>query len=167
MLMMNRTLRGLGIPCPRTKINSDVFSILQTMPLTIHTGGAEGVDTHVEHQVWSSVCGVHPTLSPRALDPARLGRRHAYGHPGRISIRSTRLPSINIQYLQRNYHVIKPASLVFALGYFDELRKHVLGGAGRSVAVAQLLLKPVCLIWIRNSGIGGIPPCNNINPVKA
>ena len=32
------------------------------MPLTIHTGGAEGVDTHVEHQVWSSVCGVHPTL---------------------------------------------------------------------------------------------------------
>ena len=74
---------------------------------------------------------------------------------------------INIQYLQRNYHVIKPASLVFALGYFDELRKHVLGGTGRSVAMAQLLLKPVCLIWIRNSSIGGIPPCNNINPVKA
>ena len=64
MLMMNRTLRGLGIPCPRTNINSDFFSILQTMPPTIHTGGAEGVDTHVEHQVWSSVCGVHPTLSP-------------------------------------------------------------------------------------------------------
>ena len=31
---------------------------------------------------------------------------------------------ITLQYL-RNYHVIKPASLVLALGYFDELRKHV------------------------------------------
>ena len=37
---------------------------------------------------------------------------------------------IALQYLQRNYHVIKPASLVLALGYFDELRKHILGGTG-------------------------------------
>ena len=42
-----------------------------------------------------------------------------------------------------NYHVIKPASLVLALGYFDELRKHVLGVKGWSVAMAQLLLKPL------------------------
>ena len=47
---------------------------------------------------------------------------------------------ITLQYLQRNYHVIKPASLVLALVYFDELRKHVLGGTGWSVARAQLLL---------------------------
>ena len=50
---------------------------------------------------------------------------------------------ITIQYLQRNYHVIKPASLVLALGYFDELRKHVLGGTGWSVAMAQILSKPL------------------------
>ena len=50
---------------------------------------------------------------------------------------------ITLQYLQRNYHVIKPASLMLALGYFDELRKHVLGGRGWSVAMAQLLLKPL------------------------
>ena len=49
--MMNRTLCGLGIP-PRTNINSDFFSILQAISLNIYTGGAEGVDTHVEHQVW-------------------------------------------------------------------------------------------------------------------
>ena len=29
------------------------------------------------------------------------------------------------------------------MGYFDELRKRVLGGTGWSVAMAQLLLKPV------------------------
>ena len=50
MPMMNRTPCGLGIRCPKTSIiNSDFFSILQTMPLTIYTGGAKGVDTHVEH----------------------------------------------------------------------------------------------------------------------
>ena len=50
---------------------------------------------------------------------------------------------ITLQYLQRNYHVIKPASLVLALGYFDELRKHLLGGTGWSVAMAQILGKPL------------------------
>ena len=39
--------------------------------------------------------------------------------------------------------MIKPASLVLDLGYFDELRNHVLGGTGWSVAMAQLLLKPL------------------------
>ena len=50
---------------------------------------------------------------------------------------------ITLQYLQPNSHLIKPASLVLALGYFDELRKHVLGGTGWSVAMAKLLLKPL------------------------
>ena len=95
------------------------------MLLTIYSGGAEGMDTHVEHLVWSSVCGVHPLTQPD-LDTAipmvtwvafQLGRH--LSHP------------ITLQYLQRNYHVIKPASLVLALGYFDELCKHVLGGTGR------------------------------------
>ena len=53
---------------------------------------------------------------------------------------------ITLQYLQHNYHLlspVSPTSLVLALGYFDELRKHVLGGTGWSVAMAQLLLKPL------------------------
>ena len=118
------------------------------MPLTIYTGGAKGVDTHVERlsPVWSFVCGHHPTPRAKSLAPLtqpdldaampfvtraafQLGRH--LSHP------------ITLQYLQRNYHVIKPASLVLALGYFDELRKHVLGGTGWSVAMAQLLLKPL------------------------
>ena len=39
--------------------------------------------------------------------------------------------------------MIKPASLVLALGYFDKLRKHILGGKGWGVAMAQILLKPL------------------------
>ena len=63
-----------------------------------------------------------PTVTQVAF---RLGRH--VSHP------------ISLQYLQRNYHVVTPASMVLALGYFDELRKHVLGGTGWSVVMAQLL----------------------------
>ena len=87
------------------------------------------------------MCGPHPTLSPltqpnlNAVTPTvtqaafPLGRH--VSHP------------ITLQYLQRNYYEIKPASLVLALGYFDELRKHVLGGTGWSVAMAQIFGKPL------------------------
>ena len=50
---------------------------------------------------------------------------------------------ITLQYLQRNYHVIKDAFLVLPLGYFDNFRKHVLGGTGWTVAMAQMLHKPL------------------------
>ena len=52
---------------------------------------------------------------------------------------------ITFQYLQRNYHVIKDASLVLALGYFDDVHKHVLGGTGWTVAMNQMLHKPLCV----------------------
>ena len=55
---------------------------------------------------------------------------------------------ITLQYLQRNYHVVKPASLVLALGYFDELCKHFLGGTGWSVAMAGPLLKPLYVFYL-------------------
>ena len=121
------------------------------MPLTIYTGGAKGVDTHVErlsHLYGHSWVVVIPPCHLRAksltpltqpdLDAAtpivtqaafRLGRH--VSHP------------ITLQYIQRNYHVVKPASLVLAVGYFDELRKHVMGGTGWSVVMAQLLGKPL------------------------
>ena len=96
------------------------------MPLTIYTGDAKGVDTHVErlcHLYGHSCVVLIPPCNPRAkslapstqpdLDAAtptvtqvafRLGRH--VSHP------------ITLQYVQRNYYVIKPASLVLALGVF-------------------------------------------------
>ena len=99
-------------------------------------------------QVRSFVCGVHPTLSSsnqfsRALDPADLDAAMPIVTLAAFQLGRHVTHPITLQYLQRNYHVIKPASLVLVLGYFDELRKHVLGGTGWSVAMAQLLLKPL------------------------
>ena len=67
-----------------------------------------------------------PTVTQAAF---RLGRQ--VSHP------------VTLQYLQRNYHVIQPASLVLALGYFDESGKHLKGGTGWGVVMAQLLGKPL------------------------
>ena len=39
--------------------------------------------------------------------------------------------------------MVKDASFVLALGYFDDARKHVLGGTGGRVAMAQILGKPL------------------------
>ena len=151
MLMMNRTLCGLGIPCLRTNINSDFFFHFTDNAADYLHGWRQrrryGCGTCMS-QVWSFVCGNHPTLSPssqvpRALDPARVGRCHAYVIRAAFQLGRHVSHPITLQYLQRNYHVIKPASLVLALGYFDELREHVLGGTGWSVAMAQLLLKPL------------------------
>ena len=97
--------------------------------------------------VWSFVCGVHPTLSPSSQVPRALDPAHTHRHPGGFSIGST-CPHPITQYLQRNYYVIKPASLVLALEYFDELRKHLLGGTGWSVVMAQILGKPLLCVWL-------------------
>ena len=126
------------------------------MPLTIYTGGAKGVDTHVEHlchKYGHSYVVVIPPCDPRAkslapltqpdLDAAMPIVTRAAFHLGRHVFYPITLP-----YLQRNYNVIKPASLVLALGYFDELRKHILGGTGWSVAMAQILLKPLCVFYL-------------------
>ena len=116
------------------------------MLLTIYTGGAKGVDTHVEHvchKYGHSCVVLIPPCHPRANSLAPLTQpdldaampivtRNAFHLARHVSY------LITLPYLQRNYHVIKPA-----LGYFDQLRKHILGGTGWSVAMAQILLKPL------------------------
>ena len=94
------------------------------MPLTIYTEGAKGLDTHVEHLCHK--CGHQcvvfiPPCHPRAkslvpltqpdLDAAIPIVPRAAFHLGRHVSHP-----ISLQYLQRNYHVIKPASLVLAWG---------------------------------------------------
>ena len=50
---------------------------------------------------------------------------------------------VAVQLGRHDSNPIKNASLVLALGYFDEALKHVSGGTGWSVAIAQVLNKPL------------------------
>ena len=119
--------------------------------MTIYTGGAKGVDTHVErlcHLYGHSYAVFIPPCHPRAKSLAPLTQPDldaATPTVTQVAFRLGRHVShpITLQYLQRNYHATKPASLVLALRYYDELRKHILGGTGWSVAMAQILVKPL------------------------
>ena len=121
------------------------------MPLTIYTGGAKGVDTHVEwlcHLYGHSCVVLIPPCHPRAKSLAPLTQPDLDAATPIVTQVAFRLGRqihhpISLQYIQRIYHVIHPASLVLAVGYFDEFRKHVLGGTGWSVVMAQLLGKPL------------------------
>ena len=125
---------GLGLHFPMIIITSDFFLFLVHAADHLHkwsqrSGYACGT---FMSQVSSSLCDAYPTLSPSSLVPyafvpARVRRCHAFHHSGGFSIRSSCLQSLTLQYLQRNYHVVKNASLVLALGYFDEALKHVSG----------------------------------------
>ena len=155
MLMMNRTLCGLGIPCPRTNINSDFFPFSQTMPLTIYTGGAKGVDTDAEHlcHKYGHWCVVfHLTLSPssqvpRALVPARVGRRHAVRHLGRISIRSTCLPSHHPPVFTTQLSRDQACVLSARIGVFWWVMQACVGRYGMECGHGSTLIEtPVC-VW--------------------
>ena len=121
------------------------------MPLTIYTGGAKGVDTHVEHlcQVYGHTCVVFiPPCHPRARSLTPLTQKELDAATPLVTQAAFRLGRqlhhpISLQYIQRNVHVIQPASLVLAVGHFDELRKHLLGGTGWGVVMAQHLGKPL------------------------
>ena len=94
------------------------------MPLTIYTGGANRVDTHVEHlsHKYGHSCVVFiPPCHPRAKSLAPLTQPYLDAAMPIVTRNAFHLARhvsypITLPYLQRNYHVIKPASLVLALG---------------------------------------------------
>ena len=119
--------------------------------MLIYRGGAKGVDTHVERlcHLYGHTCVVFiPPCHPRSKSLTPLTQSELDAATSMVTQVAFRLGRqihhpISLQYIQRNYHVIQPASLVLALGHFDELGKHLLGGTGWSVVMAQLLGKPL------------------------
>ena len=108
--------------------------------MLIYTGGAKGVDTHVERlcHLYGHTCVVLiPPCHPRAKSLAPLTQSDLDAATPTVTQVAFRLGR------QIHHHVIQPASLVLALGHFDELRKHLLGGPGWGVVIAQLLGKPL------------------------
>ena len=124
--------------------------------------------------VWACVCSPHPALPPssqipHAFDAKGIGRRYPLVTQAAIRLGRQVHHPISLQYIQRNVHVIQPASLVLAVGRFNELRKHLLGGTGWGVVMAQLLDKPLYVFdvdkeeWLRwDSALGQYQPCEGM-----
>ena len=173
MPMMNHIPCGLGIQS--LIIKNCFFHFFQIM--LIYTGGAKGVDTHVERlcHLYGHTCVVLiPPCHPRAKSLAPLTQSDLDAATPTVTQVAFRLGRqihhpISLQYIQRNYHVIQLASLVLAVGFFDELRKHLLGGTAWSVVMAQLLGKPLYVFVVDmeqwswwNPTLGQYQPCEGM-----
>ena len=118
-------------------------------PFTIISGGANGVDLEAERfardfglpvQIFIPPC--HPRskyLSP--LTHSQLGE--AIPITKQVSARLNKPLSnpISLQYIHRNYHVVKQAEMVLAFTSFQPETNLCFGGTGWAVEMAKLLKK--------------------------
>ena len=170
---MNRTPCGRGLHYLTINL---VFNFSQNMPLTIYTGGAKGVDTHVKRlcHLYGHTCVVLiPPCHPRAKSLALLTQSDLDAAAPTVTQAAFRLGRkihhpISLQYIQWNFHVIQPASLVLAVGHFDEMPSMCWAGQDGVWSWLSSKANPsMCLMWIGKNGFGGIPLPNNINNAKA
>jgi len=118
-------------------------------PFTIISGGADGVYLEAERfardfglpvQIFIQPC--HPRskyLSP--LTHSQLGE--AIPITNQVSNRLNKPLSnpVNLQYIHRNYHVVKQAEMVLAFTSFQPESNLCFGGTGWAVEMAKLLNK--------------------------
>ena len=116
----------------------------------ITSGGASGVDTYVEQCCLAThrSCRVLlPPCHPRAkylapLSPAEMDEGRETIQLAAIDLNRSFSSPITLQYLTRNYHVVKDATLVLVLSFFDN-KGGVVGGSAWAMAMAIRLNKPL------------------------
>ena len=119
------------------------------MAFTVISGGALGADLEAEKLARHYGLPVHvliPPCHPRKASVLPLTRQQlAEAIPittqvaHRLNKRLT--DPISLQYIRRNYHVVKQADLVMALTCFAPERKVCMGGTGWGVEMAKVLNK--------------------------
>ena len=119
------------------------------MAFTVISGGALGADLEAEKLVRHYGLPVHvliPPCRPRKASVLPLTRQQlAEAIPittqvaHRLNKRLT--DPISLQYIHRNYHVVKQADLVMAFTWFAPERKFCMGGTGWGVEMAKVLNK--------------------------
>jgi len=130
--------------------------------LRIYSGGAKGVDTAAErlcHQyghecvVYIPPCDVRArqkrSLSPpwgNPIQPLTYKELHEagpYALQASVHLGKRVTDPITQQYICRNWHIIKDASLVLAFGHLDTQKEHVQGGTGWTVDMAKARPIPI------------------------
>ena len=102
------------------------------------------MDTHVEHlcHKYQHQCVVViPPCHPRANVLSPLSQPQLDAAMKIMKSAAFRLGRHVTNPITLHYHVIKDTFFVLALGYFDDLRKHVLGGTGWTVAGTMVLVE--------------------------
>ena len=119
------------------------------MPFTVISGGANGVDLEAEKltrhyglevKVLIPPCHprracVHPLTHQKLAEAIPLTTQVA----NRLNKQLTN--PISLQYIHRNYHVVKQADMVLAFTCFQPQRKVCMGGTGWAVEMSKVLNK--------------------------
>ena len=119
------------------------------MAFTVISGGALGADLEAEKLARHYGFPLHvlmPPCHPRKASVLPLTRQklaEAIPITTQVAYRlNKRLTDpISLQYIHRNYHVVKQADLVMAFTCFAPERKVCMGGTGRGVEMAKVLNK--------------------------
>ena len=119
------------------------------MAFTVISGGANGVDLEAEKlarhyglpvQVLIPPC--HPRKSSiLPLTPQQLAEAIPITTKVAFRLNKQLTNPISLQYIHRNYHVVKDADLVMAFTCFQPERKVCLGGTGWAVEMRKILNK--------------------------
>jgi len=142
--------------------------MLTEMPLTIYSGGAKGVDTVAEqlcHQYGHDCVIYIPPCHARArptqpfpplgerIQPLTYQKLHEAGPfalEASVHLGTRVTDPITQQYVCRNWHIIKDASLVLAFGTIDSMNEHVQGGTGWSVDMAKARPIPIYVFDVKS-----------------
>ena len=121
---------------------------------TLYTGGCEGVDRTAEEMGVQLGFKVHVLVGPRhpraqsitplsvdVLEQANPFLRGA-NQTLRRNLIFSQPPPYYMELLQRNYHIIRQATHVYAFGELQPDKKTAKGGTGWSVQLAWMPIKP-------------------------
>ena len=120
-----------------------------TMAFTVISGGANGVDLEAEklaRHYGLKVNVLIPPCHPRKASVQPLTHQQLADAIPLTTQVANRLNKqltnpISLQYIHRNYHVVKQAEMVLAFTYFQPERKVCLGGTGWAVEMSKVLNK--------------------------
>ena len=133
------------------------------MAFTVISGGAIGVDLEAEKLVRHYGLKVEVLIPP--CHPRRASVQPLTHQQLAEAIPTTRHVAarlnkhlenpISLQYIHRNYHVVKHADMVMAFTCFQPESHLCFGGTGWAVEMAKVLKKTcMCTMWSETFGFG-------------
>ena len=123
--------------------------MLKVQPFTIISGGVNGVDLEAERLARDYNLAVKILISPchprskhlAPLTPQRMGEAIPVTNQVAKRLNKTLGSPISLQYIHRNYHVVKHVEMVMAFTCFQPDSTECFGGTGWTVKMAKVLKK--------------------------